>query len=91
MELPPEVQTVVLAPDNDEAGHKAIEKAEATMTGVGVKRLLSPAGKDCLGFPAPRDWCDVLEAFDERAGIRQFDGGVDRQTAEDMAIVEVRP
>ena len=53
VELPPEVKTVILAPDNDEAGHKAIISAEATMNEIVVKRLLPPSGAD---------WCDVLEA-----------------------------
>ncbi len=79
--LPPEVQTVVLAPDNDEAGHKAIEKAEANLSGVVIRRLLPPPGMD---------WCSVLEHYEERAGIREFDGGVDRQTAEQAAFAEAR-
>ena len=82
VELPPEVRTIVLAPDNDKAGQDAIERAETILTGVEVKRLLPPAGMD---------WCDVLEAFEERAGIREFSGGADRQTAEQGAIAEVRP
>ena len=89
VDLPPQVRTIVLAPDNDEAGQAAIEKAEANLSGVEVKRLLPPAGKDCLGFPAPRDWCDVLERFDERAGVRDFDGCEDRQTAEKIAFAEI--
>ena len=82
VELPPEVRTIVLAPDNDKAGQDAIERAETILTGVEVKRLLPPAGMD---------WCNVLEAFEERAGIREFSGGADRQTAEQEAIAEVRP
>ena len=79
--LPPQVQTVVLAPDNDAAGHTAIEKAEATLTGVVIKRLLPPPGMD---------WCDVLETYEERAGIRQFEGGEGCQAAELAAFTEAR-
>ena len=34
-----------------------------------LRRLLPPEGKD---------WCDVLEDFDERSAIVEFDGGLDR-------------
>jgi hypothetical protein len=34
------------------------------------------------------DWGDVLESFEERAGIREFDGGEDRQEAESKSWVE---
>ena len=42
-------------------------------------RLLPPPGKD---------WCDCLEFFEERAGIREVDGGEDRQAAESKSCVE---
>jgi hypothetical protein len=28
------------------------------------------------------DWCNVLEDFDERSAIAEFDGGLDRDEAE---------
>ena len=75
---PPEVRELVLAPDNDAAGHEAIEK---TRSGSGVRtRVLLP--------PATADWCDVLATVDERAGIREFEGGENRETAETKSWVE---
>ena len=43
-----QVQTVIVAYDNDEAGNKAAHKlsAELTRHGIGVQRLLPPAGSD---------------------------------------------
>jgi hypothetical protein len=80
-EPPPEVREVVLAPDNDKAGLEAIEKAAKNLVSERhqVRRLLPPHGKD---------WCDVLETFEERAGIREFDGEQDRETAEQRSWAE---
>lgn len=76
------VEEIILAPDNDEAGHKAIEAAVPRLRdkGLRVRHMLPPVGSD---------WCDVLGVFEERAGIRQFDGGTDRQEAERLAFDEV--
>ena len=80
---PPEgVEEVVLAPDNDEAGHKAIATAALRLRDKGLRvRMMLP--------PAVSDWCDVLEIFEERAGIRQFDGDTDRHEAERLAFEEI--
>ena len=80
---PPEgVEEIILAPDNDEAGLKAIATAAPRLgdKGFRVRHMLPPAGAD---------WCDVLDTYEERAGIRQFDGGADRQEAERLAFEEV--
>ncbi len=59
---PPEVHEATVAPDNDKAGLEAIEKAIGSPNGeLKLRRLLPPPGKD---------WCDCLEFFEERAGIR---------------------
>ena len=80
---PPEgVEEIVLAPDNDTAGKKAIATATPRLMakGLQIRQMLPPAGSD---------WYDVLEVFEERAGIRQFDGGADRQEAERLAFEEI--
>ncbi len=77
---PPEVRTLSLCPDHDKAGLKAIEKAISSPNGeLKLRRLLPPPGKD---------WCDCLEFFAERAGIREYDGEEDRETAEQQSWVE---
>ena len=59
---PRECQTVVLAPDNDEAGQKAIKEATPRLHTLGFTvRVLLP--------PPCRDWCDVLPEFEERRAI----------------------
>ena len=80
-EPPPEVRTLLLCPDHDKAGIEATEKAikAATNRSLNLRRLLPPPG---------RDWCDCLEFFEERAAIREFDGGDDRQQAESKSWVE---
>jgi len=62
-EPPPEVREVILAPDHDAAGLKAIERAHAKLRDrVKVRQLLPPKGLD---------WCDTLEACDERIAIQE--------------------
>jgi hypothetical protein len=80
-EPPPEARTLALCPDHDKAGLEAIEKALRARTDPRLKlrRLLPPPGKD---------WCDCLEFFEERAGIREYDGEEDRETAEQRSWVE---
>jgi DNA primase len=79
-EPPPEVHTLALCPDHDNAGLEAIEKAIKSPDGdLKLRRLLPPPGKD---------WCDCLEFFEERAAIREFDGEEDRQQAESKSWVE---
>jgi hypothetical protein len=80
-EPPPTVLELVPSPDNDKAGHDVIEKAAPLLTGRRVRVR-------CLLPPANADWCDVLPLFEERAGIRQFDGAEDRAIAELAAFKE---
>ncbi len=78
---PPEVRTLSLCPDHDRAGLEAIEKAHKNLSTPSrkVRRLLPPPG---------RDWCDCLEFFEERAGIREFDGNEESDTAEQRSWAE---
>ncbi len=63
-EPPTSVSEVILGPDHDEAGLEAIERAlkAATNRSLKFRRLLPPPG---------RDWCDVLEDYDERMAIQE--------------------
>jgi DNA primase len=62
-EPPEECRKTVLAPDNDPAGLANIKKAAPRLQGLGLQvRTMIPPGDG-------RDWCDILEAWDERAGI----------------------
>jgi putative DNA primase/helicase len=78
---PPEVTTIVLAPDADEAGDEAAKKAASrfTETGLKVLRLRPPDGLD---------WCDVLVDYEERAAIREYLGDAPRAEAELHAFAE---
>jgi len=61
--VPPKTcRTVVLAPDNDDAGRAAIEKATPRLRALGleVSVLLPPPGSD---------WCEELPAFEETRAI----------------------
>ena len=62
-EPPPEVRQVILAPDHDEAGLKAIERTRATLSDrVKLRQLLPLPGTD---------WCDMLEDYEERRALQQ--------------------
>jgi putative DNA primase/helicase len=63
--VPPEIcRTVVLAPDNDEAGRKAIEVASPRLHALGLTvRVLLP--------PPEMDWCDIIYEIEERTAIRE--------------------
>ncbi len=75
-EPPPECETVVLAPDNDEAGQKAIEKAARALMARGVKvEVLLPPTKGA-------DWVETLERWDERSAIITESCGIDADDAE---------
>jgi hypothetical protein len=78
-EPPPEVREIVLAPDHDKAGLEAIEKSVKSYMHITFRQLLPPPGLD---------WCDVLEDYEERAAIREYDGGLDREQAETQSWVE---
>jgi hypothetical protein len=80
--IPPEgVEEIVLAPDHDRAGRKAIEQAVPRLQekGLRVRQMLPPAGAD---------WVDTLGHYEERAGIREVDGELSREDAERLAFEE---
>ena len=64
--LPENIRQVVLAPDGDDAGQAIIQEAAIRLAGQGreVRAAKLPPG---------RDWCDVLDTYEERAGIMEFD------------------
>ncbi len=66
VELPENVRQVILAPDGDDAGQATIQEAARRLAGQGreVRAAKLPPGKD---------WCDVLDTYEERAGILEFD------------------
>ncbi len=81
VELPGYIKQVILAPDGDEAGQAVLEAAARRLAGQGreVRAAKLPSGKD---------WCDVLDEFEERAGIMEFDFEEYRGTAEGLARSE---
>ncbi len=79
---PPEIQTIVLAPDADQAGDQAVTEAAERLARMGLRVLhLRP--------PEGRDWVDVLRDFEERAAIREYDGGENRAKAELAAFAAI--
>ena len=78
VELPDNIRTVVLAPDNDEAGQGIIQEAAIRLVGQGreVRAAKLPAGQD---------WCDVLDDYEERSAIMEFDMEMYRPDAEAVA------
>ncbi len=78
-EPPPGCETVVLTPDNDAAGRKAVRKAARVLTrrGLTVRVWLPPIEGS--------DWCDFLDRWEERAGLIEEGDGLDRAGAEDRA------
>jgi len=73
--LPESIKQVILAPDGDDAGQGVIQETAHRLAGQGreVRAAKLPAGKD---------WCDVLDTYEERAGIMEFDLEVFRPDAE---------
>ena len=65
----------------DEAGQGIIKEAAIRLAGQGreVRAAKLPAG---------RDWCDVLDTYEERAGILEFDLEIYRPEAEAQARQE---
>ena len=78
VELPENIKRVILAPDGDDAGQTVIQEAARRLAGQGreVRAAKLPAGKD---------WCDVLDEYEERAGIMEFDFEQFRPEAEALA------
>ena len=77
-ELPDNIRTVVLAPDNDAAGQGIIQETAMRLAGQGREVRIAP-------LPAGRDWCDVLDDYEERSAIMEFDFEYFRPDAEDLA------
>ncbi len=65
VEMPDHIRQVILAPDGDDAGQDVIQEAAHRLAGQGreVRAAKLPPG---------RDWCDVLDDYEERAGILEF-------------------
>ena len=63
------------------AGLAVVQEAAHRLAGQGreVRAAKLPAGKD---------WCDVLDTYEERAGIIEFDFEHFRETAEGLARSE---
>ena len=78
VEIPENIRQVILAPDGDDAGQAVIQEAATRLAGQGreVRAARLPAGKD---------WCDVLDTYEERAGIFEFDFEQFRPEAETLA------
>ena len=82
VELPENITQVILAPDGDDAGQAVIQETAIRLAGQGreVRAAKLPTGID---------WCDVLDTYDERAGIIEFDMEICRPDAEAQARREV--
>ena len=76
--LPDKIKQVILAPDGDNAGQAVIQEVAHRLAGQGreVRAAKLPAG---------RDWVDVLDDFEERAEILEFDFEQYHPEAEDLA------
>jgi hypothetical protein len=76
--LPDHIRQVILAPDGDQKGQAVIQKAANRLAGQGreVRAAKLPAGQD---------WCDVLDSYEERAGILEFDAELIHPEAEAQA------
>jgi hypothetical protein len=81
VELPENIRQVILAPDGDDAGQGVIQETATRLAGQGreVRAAKLPAG---------RDWCDVLDDYEERAGILEFEMELSRPDAEIKARQE---
>ena len=75
VEIPASIREVVLAPDGDEAGQVVIREASKRFAGPGrdVRTIKLPPGKD---------WCNLLDDYEERAAILEFDLELARTDAE---------
>ncbi len=78
IEMPENIRTVILAPDGDEAGQAVIQEAARRLAGQGREVRVAK-------LPAGKDWVDVLDENEERAGILEFDLEQCRPDAESAA------
>lgn len=81
IELPENIKQVILAPDGDEAGQAVVQDAAHRLAGQGreVRAAKLPPGKD---------WCNILDTYEERAGVMEFDFEIYRPDAEALARSE---
>jgi len=75
VELPESIKSVILAPDGDDAGQAVLEETAKRLAeeGCTVRTAKLPTGKD---------WCDLLDDYEERAGIVEFDAEEPRASTE---------
>ncbi len=81
VQMPDHIRQVILAPDGDDAGQAVLEDAARRLAGQGREVRVAK-------LPAGKDWCDVLDEFEERAGILEFDFEEIRPEAEAPARSE---
>ncbi len=82
VEMPASIKQVILAPDGDDAGQAVLEDAARRLAGQGREVRVAK-------LPAGKDWVDVLDTYEERAGILGFDFEEVRPDAETLARREV--
>ena len=82
VEMPENIKQVILAPDGDDAGQAVVQEAAQRLAGLGreIRAAKLPPGKD---------WVDVLDEYEARAGILEFDFEEYREAAEGLAREEV--
>jgi len=80
--LPDSIRQVILAPDGDDAGQGVIQETAIRLAGQGREVRVAK-------LPAGKDWCDVLDDYEERAGILEFEMEQFRPEAEALARREV--
>jgi hypothetical protein len=86
-EPPPQVRKIIIAPDGDQAGDKAAEKAGDRFEKMGLE-------VGAFTLPPGRDFADMLGDFEERIAICTIDGGLTEEVAVAIArneIFEVLP
>ncbi len=76
--LPENIRQVILAPDGDDAGQAVVQEAAIRLAGQGREVRAAK-------LPACRDWCDLLDTYEELAGILDFDFEIYRDDAEAQA------
>jgi len=78
VEIPENIKQIILAPDGDGAGQGIIKETAMRLAGQGREVRIAK-------LPAGKDWCDVLDTYEERAGILEFDLEIYRSEAEAQA------
>ncbi len=78
VELPESIKQLILAPDGDDAGQAVIQEAAIRLAGQGREVRVAK-------LPSGKDWCDVLDSYEERAGTMEFDFEIYRDDAEALA------